>query len=134
MFDRVPRTFFDGRLRLSTVLLSLLFVSFLTLYLLVRPVPESVRERAERQAEPIETTPPMTPTEPMTTTRQTPATTSTTEEEPARTTTRTTSTATQTTPEAPGVGETSSPPPEEGPPTAEPEGGPGAGDRTSTGP
>ena len=85
MRGRLPATLLNGRVRTSTVLLSVLFVAVLTLYLQVRPPPEtdpSSRDSSERG---VDTTPRSTSSvpAPTTTTSTTPTTTATT---PTRTT------------------------------------------------
>ena len=138
MLRRIRPTLFDGRVRTSTVLLSVLFVGVLALYLVVRPVPETgpssragSAEREEKKerttptspASPTETTP--TETTPTETTPQekTPTETTPTETTPRKTTpTETTTTPDakrpETSPKAPSDG-----PSDEGAPSPAPEGG-----------
>ena len=99
----LPPTLLSGRLRTSTLLLCALFLAVLTLYLLVRPVPETGPSSRGDSGPADGTTSRTTSTAPATTAttpkRSTPTTTSATKTTPTTTSTTKTPTTTSMRPE-----------------------------------
>ncbi len=124
MLSRIRPTLLNGRVRTSTVLLSVLFVGVLALYLLVRPVPETgpssraaSPEREDKKSRTTSTSP-ASPTE-TNPTETNPSETTPTETSPTKTAPSKT-TPTETTPGKTTPGKTTTTPDAKRPDTSPP--------------